>query len=519
MPAMLTRSLLLATALTLAASVATAQDEAAQVPQAPPVASEEIAAQDDAAQDDADQVPPEPPEPIAPPPAPSQGPVFRFGGDYSVMADERVREVVVVAGSATIDGRVDRDVVVILGMVQLGATADVRGSLVVVGGSATVADGAAVNRDVVVVGGGLDGPAGFSAGAQQTVIGPIVVGDSLWAAVPWFTRGALWGRPIVPDLPWVWAVVAVFALLYLALGVVFDRPVAACTELLRRKPLTTFLTGLLVLLLIGPVSFVLAVSIVGLAVEPLLLCAVLVAAMVGKAGVARWIGSSALPEGDPDSRLQVARSIAIGLAAITLLYLVPVLGLVAWTMLGVFGLGAASTAFVRGLRRENPAPPTPAVPPPAPPVGATQPGDGTADDSEPPAEPGTTDLTAFPRALFLQRLGAFALDIVLAIIVTALFELDEPGQFFALLIAYHVVFWGWKGTTVGGIITQLRVVRTDGQPLRFADALVRGLASIFSVAVFGLGCFWILRDSERQSWHDKIAGTYVVRVPKNWPLP
>jgi hypothetical protein len=29
---------------------------------------------------------------------------------------------------------------------------------------------------------------------------------------------------------------------------------------------------------------------------------------------------------------------------------------------------------------------------------------------------------------------------------------------------------------------------------------------------------WILRDDQRQSWQDKIAGTFVVRVPRNWPI-
>jgi len=87
------------------------------------------------------------------------------------------------------------------------------------------------------------------------------------------------------------------------------------------------------------------------------------------------------------------------------------------------------------------------------------------------------------------------------------------------MLTYHIGFWAWKGTTFGGIVCQLRVVRLDGSPLRFVDALVRGIASLFSIAVVGLGCLWILRDEERQAWHDKIAGTYVVTVPRNWPLP
>jgi uncharacterized RDD family membrane protein YckC len=38
------------------------------------------------------------------------------------------------------------------------------------------------------------------------------------------------------------------------------------------------------------------------------------------------------------------------------------------------------------------------------------------------------------------------------------------------------------------------------------------------MAALGLGGLWILRDPERQAWHDRIAGTYVVKVPRNWPI-
>ena len=71
---------------------------------------------------------------------------------------------------------------------------------------------------------------------------------------------------------------------------------------------------------------------------------------------------------------------------------------------------------------------------------------------------------------------------------------------------------------MGGIICQLRFVRTDGARLQFVDALVRGLTSILSLVALGLGAPWILKDPERQSWHDKIAGTYVVKVPRHWPI-
>jgi uncharacterized RDD family membrane protein YckC len=54
----------------------------------------------------------------------------------------------------------------------------------------------------------------------------------------------------------------------------------------------------------------------------------------------------------------------------------------------------------------------------------------------------------------------------------------------------------------------------DGQPVTFWVALVRSLASFFSALALFLGFFWAGWDREKQAWHDKIAGTMVVRLPK-----
>jgi uncharacterized RDD family membrane protein YckC len=128
-----------------------------------------------------------------------------------------------------------------------------------------------------------------------------------------------------------------------------------------------------------------------------------------------------------------------------------------------------------------------------------------------------------PKADFIDRAAAFGLDVLLVMLTNAILDLRITNRgtstFFLMLLVYHIAFWTWKGTTVGGIICNLRVIRTDGASLQFGDALVRGLSSIFSLAVVGLGAFWILRDPERQSWHDRIAGTYVVKVPRNYPPP
>jgi uncharacterized RDD family membrane protein YckC len=148
----------------------------------------------------------------------------------------------------------------------------------------------------------------------------------------------------------------------------------------------------------------------------------------------------------------------------------------------------------------------------------SMPGGGAAAAAIPLGPPPASVLATMPKALFRDRLAAFVLDLILLVVAINILRADPDEMFVPIMLAYHVGFWTWKQTTVGGIICQLRIVRTDGAPLSFADALVRGLASIFSVAVLFIGALWILRDPDSQAWHDKIAGTYVVKVPRNWPL-
>jgi uncharacterized RDD family membrane protein YckC len=142
------------------------------------------------------------------------------------------------------------------------------------------------------------------------------------------------------------------------------------------------------------------------------------------------------------------------------------------------------------------------------------------------AAAGADALLAFPRATFVERLAAFFLDLVLVAIIAQVLRLDRlfwlypAGDNNLLLIAliYHVGFWTWKQTTVGGMICQLRLVRTDGARIHVAEAIVRALVGILSLAVAGIGFLWVVWDPERQSWHDRVAGTYVVKVPRNWPM-
>ena len=466
-------------------------------------------------------------------------PVVRIGRSYALKAGENVSEVRAAFGDVTVAGGVDRDVVVVFGTARLAASAVVRGSVIVFGGSADISEGAVVDYDLVVVGGTLTAPAGFAPGGDHVVVGSQAVSHALGAFVPWVMRGLLLGRLIVLDLQWTWMVFGLAFLVTLAVNILFDGTVHAAAETLVAKPVTAFLVGLLVLVLTVPVTVILGATVVGLAVVPFLLAAMVLAGVIGKAGVARAIGSSVVRQASFESRLQSLRSFLIGSAVIALAYMVPLVGIVAWSVTGALAIGAAAITMRGRLRREHPARlrvPSPAPPPPMMERDALAPEATLASYEafveEPPAsapdapiaapngQAGTDgNLALFPRATFLDRVMAFALDCVLVGIIVLLLDVPQSnGAFPFLLFIYHAAFWAWKGTTLGGIVVGVRIIRIHGGNPRFADVLVRALSSLFSLAALGIGCFWMLQDRERQMWHDKIAGTAIVKVPRELAL-
>jgi uncharacterized RDD family membrane protein YckC len=342
----------------------------------------------------------------------------------------------------------------------------------------------------------------------------------------------------------MWTAVAIFFFVYLMVSLLFANQVRAVADTLSARPLSAFLLGLLVLVLTVPAIAILAATVIGIAIVPFVLCALVVAGLIGKVGVIRAIGRALLPEATEDGRVRSILSMVIGFAVLTIAYTIPVLGFITWALTGVIGLGAAAAAFRAALRREHPprvraVEPAVAVAGPAPqpafagepavtaaPVSAfvSEPAAAVPAEVEPPAPPRrdviAMDLAVYPRATFLDRVAAFALDAILVAIAVNLLDLTrQDGWFPLLLLAYHVAFWTWRGTTLGGIIVGLRVIRVQGNDLRFVDALVRGLTSVFSIAALGIGCLWMLQDAERQMWHDKIAGTLVVKVPRHLVLP
>jgi uncharacterized RDD family membrane protein YckC len=352
----------------------------------------------------------------------------------------------------------------------------------------------------------------------------------------WFVQCVLKMRPLAPQVGWVWAVAGVFLLLYLFIALVFQKPVRACVDELERRPATTFLLGLLTKLVLPVLLVLLIATGLGVFVIPFILAALLLGVIVGKVAILEWFGyrfSKTLPP---------VVAFLIGALILTIFYIIPIFGLIMFAVTGLWGLGATVSAVFGSLRREMPDKPTatlvaPVSPAPgatpgpisvpgtiaplacnvgaetATPVGTSVPPSLSIPAAVPPAVP---EALGYPRATFWERLGAGLIDLILISILSVF--VGGPPLGFLVAAAYFIGLWMWKGTTVGGVVVQLRVVRQDGQKITFPVALVRLLIGVFSMMVLFLGFLWIAWDGEKQSWHDKVAGTVVVRMPKGTPL-
>lgn len=85
--------------------------------------------------------------------------------------------------------------------------------------------------------------------------------------------------------------------------------------------------------------------------------------------------------------------------------------------------------------------------------------------------------------------------------------------FFLVQVGYFVGFWVWRGQTPGKWIMRLKITQFGGSPITWGNALLRYAGYIISAIILFFGFFWILMDNRRQGIHDKIAETFVVRVP------
>lgn len=123
---------------------------------------------------------------------------------------------------------------------------------------------------------------------------------------------------------------------------------------------------------------------------------------------------------------------------------------------------------------------------------------------------------------FWIRFAAALLDsviiLVLSMIAATVFsavKLGTVGSIAQLLlgIGYYVWFQSRTGQTLGKKVMKIKVVNGSGvTPSLGTFALREIVGKLVSSLILGIGYLMVAWDSKKQGLHDKIAGTYVVRV-------
>jgi len=137
---------------------------------------------------------------------------------------------------------------------------------------------------------------------------------------------------------------------------------------------------------------------------------------------------------------------------------------------------------------------------------------------------------------FWIRTGAALIDTILILIITlpiltAIYGTDYwAGEsmflgFWDALLNYIlpeiavIVFWVYKSATPGKMATKLTIVdaKTGGKPST-GQFIGRYLGYYISMIPLFLGIIWVGIDKRKQGWHDKLAGTVVIRSNKTEPV-
>ena len=130
---------------------------------------------------------------------------------------------------------------------------------------------------------------------------------------------------------------------------------------------------------------------------------------------------------------------------------------------------------------------------------------------------------------FWPRLGATLIDTLLLLLITEPLMLAVYGRDYwaeevwlhgpaHVLISYLLPFvlqlalWIRLASTPGKMAVKAVIAdaKTGSKPSA-RQCIIRCLASYLSILPLGLGFIWIAFDARKQGWHDKLAGTVVIR--------
>ncbi len=116
-------------------------------------------------------------------------------------------------------------------------------------------------------------------------------------------------------------------------------------------------------------------------------------------------------------------------------------------------------------------------------------------------------------------LGVLAFFFLFVFVVVVSATLPETFASFlsiaAVILSYPlfiILFWVYRQATPGKMAVDLKIVDArSGEKPSIGQCIGRYFAYIPSYLFFGLGFLWVAFDKRKQGWHDKLAGTLVIK--------
>ncbi|MGC9323325.1 MAG: hypothetical protein ACP5G0_01120 [Desulfomonilia bacterium] len=237
-----------------------------------------------------------------------------LGNTVTVEKEQVVEGAVAIGGDVNVYGTVREDVVSIGGSVFLGPEATVHGDIISIGGSVIRQEGSRVG-------------------------GKITVFDTsdVSGLFSFFTKEHM---PSMPEIPRGFSIISFLGYLALALLVVLIIPgtVGYVSFQIEFNTGRVFLWGVLGMVLIAPVAFILAVSIVGIVLIPVELILVAAAFLLGSISVAQLIGKKITVAVKRPGRTILVETL-LGTIVLWLIGLIPVFGWIVKILVLLFGFG------------------------------------------------------------------------------------------------------------------------------------------------------------------------------------
>jgi hypothetical protein len=430
------------------------------------------------------------------------GDVVVTGQSYKLAAGETTNgAVVLIGGTGEINGTVNGDLVLIGGKATLAGT--INGDLVTIGSNLTFNAGAVANGDYISVASEVNGEPELTTNGDRVALNgysPVV------PVVKEMLTNIIQLRPMSPTSIFSWMLSIIMLIVGLVLGLILPTVFTGTEAIVRDRPVPSLLVGLAVILGGAVLSFLLAITVIGIIALPFLALAFFILNIFGSTAICYSIGRRIAPNIGARS-YAVYLWIIIGTVVIWVLYCLPVIGFIAAGVVSLIGLGTFAIYLLERYRSNTSRPLLQArVPDNSLDVPIAQP--------DPLAVPKAESAMVIgpPRAQFLPRLFANIID--LTVLYAILSSLHLTHATIPVWVLYRFGMFAWKSSTLGQIVLNLQVQRPNGTALvgDYSGALIRALSSLLSLIPLGLGFIWILFNRELEAWHDKVSESYVVQL-------